>query len=81
MLLHIKNIRNTFAHTVKPVDFNHPLIHKECERLLGVSLEGELEAKTDTARERYLLRCQMLAVMIARLAFMTPALRPQTKLP
>lgn len=46
MLLVLKNVRNAFAHTMKPITFAHPTIKAECESLKPtVGIEVELAAR------------------------------------
>jgi len=58
----LREIRNAFAHTIHPIDFDNPLIAEECLNLDPSTLtDHQYQPITGTPRERYTTAGTMLA--------------------
>jgi hypothetical protein len=65
----IRSIRNTFAHSVKPIDFDHPTIKAECEKLDPKKLvlpNKRYVPRKDTGRERFTASATLISTSIMR---------------
>jgi hypothetical protein len=60
MLDAIRNVRNAFAHAVKPIGFDHELVAKECAPLPDERLSVTLATPLLPDRERYIAACMIL---------------------
>lgn len=65
MLDCIRRIRNVFAHSLKPLGFDHPLIMNECAKLPDTRLDKPgLIHNLSEQRERYISYCIRLAIIL-----------------
>lgn len=61
----VRNIRNAFAHSVRPVTFGHRLISTECNRLPEMELERETRPDDlHPMRERYVAVCVNVSIKL-----------------
>lgn len=65
-LVLIKNIRNAFAHASAPLDFKHPSLKLECEKLMPDQFEP-IYAKLET-RAIFGISCQAVAELLDKFA-------------
>lgn len=59
----IRSIRNAFAHTVQAIDFNHPVVAIECNKLNPSKISG-LPFKADSPREKFLGSATLIGIAI-----------------
>jgi hypothetical protein len=58
----IRNVRNAFAHSIKDIDFHHPLIKKECRKFRHpIVLARTIVGAVDELKTRYVEACHVLA--------------------
>jgi hypothetical protein len=61
----LRIIRNAFAHSIRPITFDEPLVRKECFRLDPAALiDAEYQADADAARERFTVVSQIIATQL-----------------
>jgi hypothetical protein len=60
-LVTLKNVRNTFAHSMIPLSFDHPTIAEEAHSLRSPELT---ERDNTTARDDYVTACLVLAKIL-----------------
>lgn len=53
----IRRIRNVFAHAIRPIDFGHELIVKQCELLQDLKVNELAETKLHPLRIRFSANC------------------------
>lgn len=53
----IRRVRNAFAHSLRPIDFNHPLVIEECEGLPKAKLKDKLTHSLKPLAENYVAIC------------------------
>jgi hypothetical protein len=63
----VRAIRNTFAHTILPIDFDHPPVSAKCRDLDPSRLtDHTYQAETDSPRERFTTVANMIATHLIR---------------
>ena len=67
-LRRIKDVRNAFAHALRPLDFSHPTIVRACEQLDPRRPMVAHPPKLSAARVRYIAMCRALFFHIYRKA-------------
>lgn len=60
----IRTIRNTFAHSMKPLDFSNPAVQKECEKLRPDNLVSGAGLTPLTTREKLVVTCQLIGMLL-----------------